>query len=274
MPELPEIETLRRSLDRSLPGRTIVRVDVRDRRLRTPVAARALRQRVAAHRVEGLGRRSKYLLVHLERGEVLVVHLGMSGRFVREPHAAPVLPHTHVILGLDDGTELRFQDPRRFGMLFVVRRDELGTHPRFVRLGPEPLAPDFSAALLRERARAARKPIKNVLMDAHVVVGVGNIYACESLYRARIHPGTPARRLSLPRWERLHQAVQAVLQQAVHDGGTTLQDFRDADGQYGAFQHRLQVYDRAGEACGRCGRSIRRMVQAGRSTYYCPGCQR
>lgn len=274
MPELPEIETLRRSLDRSLPGRTIVRVEVRDRRLRTPVAARALRERVVAHRVEALGRRSKYLLVHLERGEVLVVHLGMSGRFVRAPHGAPLSPHTHVILGLDDGTELRFQDPRRFGMVFVVRRDELGTHPRFVRLGPEPLGPEFSAQLLRERAAGARKPIKNVLMDAHVVVGVGNIYACESLYRARIHPGTPARRLALPRWERLHQAVQAVLQQAVHDGGTTLQDFRDADGQYGAFQHRLQVYDRAGEGCGRCGRPIRRIVQAGRSTYYCPGCQR
>ena len=273
MPELPEIETLRRSLARSLPGRSIVRVEVRDRRLRTPVAARALRERVVAHRVEAVGRRSKYLLVHLDRGEVLIVHLGMSGRFVRVAHTAPIVAHTHVILGLDDDTELRFQDPRRFGMVFVVRHDDLATHPRFARLGPEPLAPDFDAQTLRDRAGRARKPIKNVLMDAHVVVGVGNIYACESLHRARIHPRTPARRLSLLRWQRLHQAVREVLRQAVRDGGTTLQDFRDADGQYGAFQHRLQVYDRAGEPCARCGRSIRRIVQAGRGTFYCPGCQ-
>lgn len=274
MPELPEIETLRRSLERFLPGRMIVRVEVRDRRLRTPVAVRSLRERVAAHRVASVGRRSKYLLVHLDHDEVLVVHLGMSGRFVRLPHGEPHGPHTHVILELDDGTDLRFQDPRRFGMMFVVQRHALARHPRFARLGPEPLESGFDARILQERARAARKPIKNVLMDAHVVVGVGNIYACESLYRARIHPGTPARRLSVPRWARLHAAVREVLFQAVHEGGTTLQDFRDADGQYGAFQHRLHVYGRAGEACDRCGRGIRRIVQAGRSTFYCPGCQR
>lgn len=273
MPELPEIETLRRSLERFLPGRTFVRVAVRDRRLRTPVAARTLGARVAGHRVLGLRRRSKYLLVDLDGDEVLVVHLGMSGRFVRESHTAPVLPHTHVIFELDDGFELRFQDPRRFGMLFVVRRERLARHPRLAGLGPEPLADDFTAALLRERAGRSRKPIKNVLMDAHVVVGVGNIYACESLHRAGIHPSTPAQRLGPERWRRLHAAVRDVLRRAVQDGGTTLQDFRDADGQYGEFQHRLQVYDRRGEPCRRCGRGIRRIVQAGRSTFYCPGCQ-
>jgi formamidopyrimidine-DNA glycosylase len=274
MPELPEIETLRRSLARAVAGRTIRGAAVGRKPLRMRVSGAALRARVTGRRVEEVARRSKYLWLHLDDESVVVVHLGMSGRLVKVAASAPLEPHTHVRLPLDDGTELRFRDPRRFGMLFVVRRSELDTHPRFAELGPEPFAAEFDWQMLRQRARNSRRAIKNVLMDASVVVGVGNIYACESLHRARIHPTTPALRLSPARWQALHASVLEVLRDAVDAGGTTLQDFRDADGRDGAFQQRLRVYDRAGEDCRRCGRRIRRIVQGGRSTFYCPGCQR
>ena len=273
MPELPEVETVRRSLERSIIGRRFTAVTVHERRLRTPIAPAALRRDLIGRAVHAVKRRSKYLLLDLEGDRVLVLHLGMSGRFLREDHAAPRLPHTHVRIALDDGSELRFVDPRRFGMLFVVGRSEIDAHPRFAALGPEPLTPAFTAAALQARAGRARRAIKSVLMDAAVVVGVGNIYACESLYRAGIHPSTPARRLRAVRWARLHAAVQAVLEDALAARGTTLQDFRDSDGLDGGFQARLAVYGREGEPCARCRRRVRRIVQAGRGTFYCPGCQ-
>jgi formamidopyrimidine-DNA glycosylase len=266
VPELPEVETIRRSLEQRGLGRRIVGLEVRDTRLRTPVDLADLRARVAGATIEAVTRRSKYLLVHLRRGPVLVVHLGMSGRLDLVPEALPLAPHTHVRFQLAGGDELRFADPRRFGMLFLVDRAALGSHPRFARLGPEPLEPGFDAAYLHQRARGRRKPIKNFLMDAAIVVGVGNIYACEALHRAGVHPCTPVRRVSA--------AVCNVLQRALRHGGTTLTDYRDVDGRYGAFQYRLRVYGRDGLACRRCGRRVRRIVQAGRSTYYCPGCQR
>jgi formamidopyrimidine-DNA glycosylase len=197
----------------------------------------------------------------------------MTGSLVVCRAGAPLLPHTHVRLGLEPAGELRFADARRFGMLFVVRADDLAAEPRLARLGPEPFGPAFTAAYLQERARRVRKPIKNFLMDAAVVAGVGNIYATEALWRAGVHPRTAAGRLRQARWQRLHAAVLEVLAEALREGGTTLQDYRNAEGDAGAFQLRLGVYDRSGEACRRCGRPIRRIVQAGRSTFYCPGCQ-
>src|SRR2546422_5359956 len=273
MPELPEVETVRRGLERRILGRRIVRVEVREPRLRTPLAAAALRRKLLGRRIESLDRRAKYLLLHLSDAQVLVVHLGMTGRLAVEQADAPLRPHTHVRLGLDREGELRFADTRRFGMLFVVRQDRLSVHPRFVHLGPEPLGSDFSPEYLRRRAARVRKPIKNFLMDAAVVVGVGNIYATEALHRARVHPSTPAGRLGAQRLERLRAEVREVLTEALLAGGTTLQDFRDVDGREGDFQVDLRVYDREGEPCPRCGRTIRRIVQAGRSTFYCPGCQ-
>jgi formamidopyrimidine-DNA glycosylase len=273
MPELPEVETLRRSLEQRVLGKSISDLVVADRRLRVRIAPEKLRAALVGRTIASLGRRSKYLLVQLSDGQVLVVHLGMSGRLVLERADAPLLAHTHVRVRLDGAGELRFTDPRRFGMFFVVAADRLDRHPRFRKLGPEPFGPDFTLEYLNQRATGVRKPIKNFLMDAAVVVGVGNIYACESLYRAGIHPTTPARRIRADRLARLHRTVLEVLHAAVGDGGTTLQDFRDGDGRYGAFQHRLSVYGRVGEPCRRCGRNIRRIVQAGRSTFYCPGCQ-
>lgn len=273
MPELPEVETLRRSLEPRVLGRSIAALEVADRRLRMRIVPEKLRAALVGRTIASLGRRSKYLLVELSDGQVLVVHLGMSGRLVLEPSDAPIIAHTHVRLRLDGAGELRFTDPRRFGMLFVVAADRLERHPRFRSLGPEPFGPGFTPEYLQQRAAGVRKPIKNFLMDAAVVVGVGNIYACESLHRAGIHPTTPARRIRPDRLARLHRTVLEVLEAAVGDGGTTLNDFRDGNGRYGAFQHRLSVYGRSGEPCHRCGRRVRRIVQAGRSTFYCPGCQ-
>ena len=267
MPELPDIETLRRGLAPRLRDRTIARVQVLNPNLRTRLRPAVLRRRLHGRRIVRVGRRAKYLLLELGDAQVLVVHLGMSGRFLLLPASAPLAPHTHVRLGLDDGQELRFVDPRRFGMFFVVSGAAVQTHRRFVGLGPEPLEADFTPAYLQWRARGVRRPVKNFLMDAAVVVGVGNIYACEALHRAQVHPATPAARLRLPRWQRVHAAVRDTLEAALGQGGTTIADFRAADGSVGGFQVHLAVYGRAGDACGRCGRRIRRSVQAGRSTY-------
>lgn len=274
MPELPEVETIRRGLERRVIGCRITRVEIAEPRLRTPLDASALRASLVGRAITAVRRRSKYLLLDLSGDQVLVLHLGMSGRLVLVPPQAAVAPHTHVRLGLGREGELRFADPRRFGMLFVVESGELGVHPRFAHLGPEPLEPGFDAEALRTRADRVRKPIKNFLLDGAVVAGVGNIYACETLFLAGIHPRRAAGRLGVERWRALHAALRTVLGRAIRDGGTTLQDFRDADGRYGGFQRRLRVYGREGEACRRCNRKVRRIVQSGRSTFYCPGCQR
>lgn len=273
MPELPEVETIRRGLERHLVGRRIERVLVRDSRLRIPVDEVELDRWLPGRRIAALGRRAKYLLVHLEDDRILVVHLGMTGRLWIEDPATPILPHTHVILDLEGYRQLRFHDTRRFGMFFVLSAAELPQHPRFAHLGPEPLEDGFDLAYLRRRALQARKPIKNLLMDANVVVGVGNIYATEALYAAGVHPRTPAARLGAERLARVRRAVRQLLRRAVHVGGTTLRDYRDAEGRSGSFQTRLRVYGMQGRACGQCGRKIRRIVQSGRSTFYCPGCQ-
>jgi len=274
MPELPEVETIRRGLERRVIGCRITGIEIAEPRLRTPLVAAALRAALVGRAITAVRRRSKYLLPDLSGDQVLVLHLGMTGRVLLVPPRAETVPHTHVRFLLDREGELRFADPRRFGMIFVAPRADLGVHPRFARLGPEPLEPGFDADTLRLRAVGVRKPIKNFLLDAAVVAGVGNIYACEALYRAGIHPRRAAGKLGVARWQALHAALRAILGRAIRDGGTTLQDFRDSDGRYGAFQRRLQVYGREGEACRRCGRTVRRIVQSGRSTFYCPGCQR
>jgi len=273
MPELPEVETVRRSLARRIVGRAVTGCIVRETRFRTPIDRAALQVALRDRRVVGVERRSKYLLIALAGEDVLVLHLGMSGRLDLVRRGTSLLPHTHVQLELDGGDELRFSDPRRFGMLFVTSRASLPAHPRFADLGIEPFDRGFTADYLLGCARTSRRPVKNFLMDARVVVGVGNIYASEALHRARVRPSTSVRRLSPQRMRSVHAAVRAVLAAAVRAGGTTLQDFRDTDGHAGRFRVRLRVYDRDGEACRRCGRTIRRIVQAGRSTFYCPGCQ-
>jgi formamidopyrimidine-DNA glycosylase len=273
VPELPEVETIRRGLEPLLTGRRVVGVMVRERRLRQPVAKRALgRLRGAA--VTSVGRRSKYLLVGTDAGLTLLIHLGMTGRLWVADAARPPRPHEHLVFGLDDGRTLRFADPRRFGLVEVVPDRRLGTHPSLRDLGPEPLEEGVTGGSLRATTRGRRKPIKNFLMDTRSIAGVGNIYACEALHRAGVHPRRAVGRVGPEAWDRLATAVKAVLREAIEAGGTTLRDFYNAAEEAGEFAVALRVYDREGRPCRRCGSAIRRIVQAGRATFYCPRCQR
>ncbi len=274
MPELPEVEVLRRSLEPRLLGRSITGLTVRSGALREPVDEAALRAGTLGRRIEALRRRSKYLLIDLAGGSTLIVHLGMSGRLTVAPGAAPAEPHEHLAFALSGGERLRFRDPRRFGVVFARPTVGLDEDRHFRGLGPEPLAAGFAGGVLAAAARGRRGPVKPFLMDASVVVGVGNIYASESLHRAGVHPARSVARISRARWERLAESVVDVLSQAIAEGGTTLNDFADGAGNSGYFQVSLAVYDRAGEPCPRCAAPVRQSVHAGRSTYYCPRCQR
>jgi formamidopyrimidine-DNA glycosylase len=271
VPELPEVETTRRGLEPHVRGRRIAALKLYERRLRWPVAAR-LGATVAGQRIRGIGRRGKYLLLELESG-TLLLHLGMSGNLRALPASAPRLPHDHFDLVLDSGVALRFNDPRRFGSLLYVRGDPLA-HPLLAHLGPEPLSRAFDTACLWKVTRGRRVAVKQLLMNSRLVVGVGNIYASEALFRARIRPSRPARSLRRAEVARLVRAVRTVLERAIRAGGTTLRDYLRADGSPGYFRQRLYVYERAGKACRRCGTPVRAIVQGQRSTYYCPSCQK
>ena len=274
MPELPEVEVLRRSLERPLVGDRFEAVHVHFPTLREPLCERRLR-RLEGRRVVGLRRRAKYLWIDASGGETLVVHLGMSGRLTLVDRTAPLVEHEHLGFELASGRRLRFRDPRRFGVAFVASTEDLDRDRHFRHLGVEPLSPGFDGARLAGLARGRTVPVKSFLMDASVVVGVGNIYASEALYRARIHPRRSVARIARRRFEVLAAAVREVLGEAIEQGGTTLNDFADGDGNSGYFQVSLDVYDREGQACrAACGASIRRIVTSNRSTYYCPRCQR
>ena len=274
MPELPEVEVLRMSLEPRLLGRRFEGVEVRSPALREPLDRRALGA-LAGRRVTALRRRAKYLWIDLEGDRTLTIHLGMSGRLTVAPRDAPVERHEHLAFQLDGVRErLRLVDPRRFGLAFALPTGRLADDRHFVHLGPEPLGPDLTADYLRSAARGRRGPIKTFLMDARIVVGVGNIYASEALWHARVHPKRSVARVSLATWGRLRDAVRNVLGGAIDQGGTTLNDFMDGEGNAGYFQISLAAYDREGEPCHRCEREVRRLVQSNRSTYYCPGCQR
>ncbi len=264
---------LRRSLAPHLLGRTIEAVTVRNGDLRETVDQPRLRRRVANRDVLDLRRRSKYLLIDLSGGSTLVVHLGMSGRLTLAERDTPPEPHEHVTFDLSGGEVLRFRDPRRFGMVFALPTATLMEDRRFAHLGVEPLD-GLDADAMWRLSRGRKAPIKAFLMDARNVVGVGNIYASEALFRAGVHPKRAAGRISRERWELLSEAVVAVLNQAVAEGGTTLNDFADGDGAPGYFQVSLSVYGREKGPCPSCGAPVRRIVQSNRSTFYCVACQR
>jgi formamidopyrimidine-DNA glycosylase len=269
MPELPEVEVTRRGLARALAGRRVSAVAVREPRLRwrVPEAVRALPGRT----LRAVRRRAKYLLLDCGDG-LLIVHLGMSGSLRVLPAGTAPGRHDHVDVEFGDRL-LRLRDPRRFGAVLWSAASG-APHPLLAHLGVEPLSRAFDGRRLHAMTRGHRAAIKTFLMDARRVVGVGNIYASESLFRARIDPRTPAGRLSPGRCARLARAVQATLRAAIRSGGASLRDFVGSDGAYGCFQLRARVYERDGLACRRCGARVRRIVQGQRSTYYCPGCQR
>lgn len=269
MPELPEVETTRRGLSPWLVGRTLKRIVVRNPRLRWPVPD-DLEARLGGLTLEAIDRRGKYLLFGF--GAVTqIVHLGMSGSLRLAGVGEPAALHDHVDWLFDDGSVLRLRDPRRFGA--VLWTEDAAHHPLLVHLGPEPLTPAFDAGYLHSQCRRRSSAIKHVIMDAQVVVGVGNIYASESLFHAGIRPTTAARRLSRPACERLVAAIGNVLAAAIAAGGSSLRDYVASDGELGYFQLQTRVYDREGLPCRICGTPIRRIVQGQRATFYCPACQ-
>jgi formamidopyrimidine-DNA glycosylase len=275
MPELPEVETVVRGLRPHLEGRSLARVTVRRRDLRTAFP-RDLATRLTGRRIEWLARRAKYILVALDDGNVLVVHLGMSGRMLVASPAAAAAPHDHVEFETDQGVRIVYNDPRRFGLMTLVDQRRLERHRLFRGLGPEPLGNVFNAVALSAALRHKRTPIKSALLDQRVVAGLGNIYVCEALFRAGISPRRLAASVAGVRAERLVPAIRAVLEEAIAAGGSSLKDYRQSTGELGYFQHRFAVYDRAGSPCPgcTCKVAVRRIVQAGRSTFYCAHRQR
>ncbi len=271
MPELPEVETTRRGLAPHLTGHQITGVTVRQPQLRWPVPC-GLAATLRGRTIEAVERRGKYLLLRFAHG-TLILHLGMSGSLYLVAAGTAAGKHDHLDLGLDSGLMLRLTDPRRFGAVLWTRADPL-QHELLRELGPEPLDDAFDGAYLATRAQGRKAAIKLLIMDSKVVVGVGNIYANEALFRAGIDPRRPAGRVAAARLGRLAVAIKAVLREAIQQGGTTLRDFVGGDGKPGYFAQQLRVYGREGESCPQCGGTVRSVRLGQRSTYYCPVCQR
>jgi formamidopyrimidine-DNA glycosylase len=293
MPELPEVETVRRGLQPVMEGARIVKAEARRGDLRRPLPKDFVK-RLEGRIVTGLGRRAKYLLADLSSGEVLMMHLGMSGSFrvtqekdentpgeFHHPRAED-RAHDHIVFHMSSGARIAFNDPRRFGLMLLVPRTELADHPLMKAIGPEPLGNEFDAAMLAAACRDKKTSLKAALSDQKVVAGLGNIYVCEALHRARLSPkrqaSTIATRAGAPtaRAEVLVGAIKAVLQDAIKAGGSSLRDHRRTDGELGYFQHHFRVYDREGAPCVTpgCKGTVKRIVQTGRSTFYCPTCQK
>ena len=283
MPELPEVETLRRSLVAGLKGKTIAAVQKLRPDLRFPLP-KNLSRRLTGTRITDIARTGKYLLFHTGRDDILLVHLGMSGtlRLRRANANAPLPAHTHVVFTLQGGASLTYADPRRFGFMQLFAAKHASRNPHLAKLGPDPLSQPLDAGFLCRRLGNSRRPIKNALMDQSLIAGLGNIYCCEALFRAGISPLCQSAALvgkrNQPRLRlhRLLQAIDATLHDALRAGGSSISDWLDADGETGYFQHIFQVYDRAGEPCPRrgCNGTIRRILQSNRSSFYCPRCQR
>src|SRR5712671_5348137 len=293
MPELPEVETVRRGLQPVMEGARIEKVEARRGDLRRPLPKNFVK-RIEGRTVTGLGRRAKYLLVDLSSGEVLLMHLGMSGSFRVAKARSERTPggyyhdrsanavHDHVVFHMSSGARISFNDPRRFGMMKLVPRAQLDQEPLLRALGPEPLGNEFDSAMLARACKGKKTSLKAALSDQKVVAGLGNIYVCEALHRARLSPkrqaSTIATRAGAPtaRAEVLVGAIKAVLQDAIKAGGSSLRDHRQTDGELGYFQHHFRVYDREGARCVTpgCNGTVKRIVQSGRSTFYCPTCQK
>ena len=272
MPELPEVETIRRSLAPLVEGRRVASVEVRRRDLRRPIP-QGLESRLRARRISQLERRGKYLIVRMDRGAPLTIHLGMSGRFLHQavPGVVAVQAHDHLVINLDDKSRLVLNDPRRFGMVFLDETEDIA---ELARLGPEPFdESDFSAAYLFALRKKTKRTVKDVLMDQRVVAGLGNIYVNELLYTARVRPTRRLNTLTRAECKRVVSSTRAVLGEAIEHRGSTISDFLDGIGRRGGYQWRRRVYDRKDESCASCNSAIKAIVIGQRSTFYCPSCQ-
>jgi formamidopyrimidine-DNA glycosylase len=273
MPELPEVETICRSLNELLPGRTIEAVTVLERRLRTRVQ-RSFEKSVSGRKIRAVGRRGKYICITLEGRLVWICHLGMSGKLIHVPNEKPREKHDHIVARLDNGHELRYHDPRRFGLVAVVRAEEAGSCIHFRGLGPDPLEPAFDGRYLHDQARGSRRRARDFLLDQKVVAGLGNIYVNEILFRSGVRPTTRAFRLRRGGSETIARVTREVLEEAIAMRGTSFSDYRDGRDRKGEFQNFLRVYDREGESCGTCCNPIKRVVLGNRSAFYCRACQK
>lgn len=281
MPELPEVETVRRGLSPAMQGRRIERLEVNRPDLRFPFPDR-FRERVEGARIVHMGRRAKFLVTELSTKDALIMHLGMSGRFTvnnrdtadfhHDPGTNPA--HDHVVFHMEGGATVTYNDPRRFGFMELWPLAELDTYPRVEHLGPEPLSNGFSSAYLNEALSEKAAPIKAALLDQAIIAGLGNIYVCEALFRSGISPRRKARSVAGKRAERLAPAINDVIAEAIAAGGSSISDFASASGELGYFQKHFHVYDREGEPCDTCGNVVQRIVQSGRSTFFCGTCQR
>ncbi|KAA3638302.1 MAG: bifunctional DNA-formamidopyrimidine glycosylase/DNA-(apurinic or apyrimidinic site) lyase [Proteobacteria bacterium] len=270
MPELPEVETTRRGLQQYILDKTIDRVTVHQAQLRWPIPSNIVD--ITGQRITELRRRGKYLLIKLSDGRHLIIHLGMSGSMSVVTASQSLKKHDHFVADLVGGQSLRFHDPRRFGCI-LLSDDRPELHPLLASLGPEPLSEEFNGEWLKNAARNRTVAVKNFIMNAQVVVGVGNIYASEALFKAGIHPKRTASRISLQRYQTLAEDIKSVLKQAIRAGGTTLQDFSDSDGKPGYFQQQLLVYGRDKQACTVCHKPIKKLSIGNRSSFFCPHCQ-
>ena len=279
MPELPEVETVTRGLTPVMEGHVIDHVVQRRPNLRFPFPENFV-GRMAGRKVDQLTRRAKYILGYLDDGQVLLIHLGMSGRMTIHDDRTVAVPapekHDHVDFVMRGGAVVRFTDPRRFGVITLIAADEVTSHKMLAGIGPEPLGNAFNAAVLAAGIAKRASPIKTVLLDQKLVAGLGNIYVCEALFRSGIAPNRLAKDLKLAEIDRLYREIRLVLEDAILAGGSSLKDHRQANGELGYFQHNFRVYGREGDGCNapECDSTIERMVQAGRSTFFCPTCQR
>ena len=275
MPELPEVEHVVRALSRAVRGRRILAAELRLPRLLAGSAPATFKRKLRGARIDAISRRGKYILFELDSGQVLVVHLRMTGKFLAIGPEQPLPPYPHAVFYLDDDRRLVFCDMRQFGRMRLVKADALSRLPQIATLAPEPFSEDFSLAYFVKMLAKSRRSLKQLLLDQTRVLGLGNIYASEALFLAGINPLKSADTLSKPRAAKLHQAIRNILQEAIDAGSTLRIDLSDGNGSYfGTTERFWRVYERAGEPCVNCGTKIRRVVQGGRSTYYCPKCQR
>jgi len=272
MPELPEVETVLRGLKPELIGRILTKIEQRRENLRFPIPEDFV-VRLTGQKIRQLSRRAKYILVHTENGQVMILHLGMSGRVMIHNDTPDLQKHDHLVFVTDAGRHIVYNDARRFGFVDLTTDEDLPTHRFFHHLGPEPLSNEFSGPVLYKALKQKKTPIKSALLDQRIVAGLGNIYVCEALYHAKIRPTRQANRITKAEAEILTRQIKTVLDKAIAAGGSSLRDYRQASGELGYFQHQWAVYGKAGLPCPGCGYEIRRIVQSGRSSFYCPACQ-
>jgi len=274
MPELPEVEVIKQGLQRHLPGRRVLDIFASNKKLRLPMPRKYLKEFIRGSQIQAVDRRAKFLLITMDNGAILIVHLGMTGRLGLFSDDAPKIKHDHLRLQLDNNTQLRFNDIRRFGSIQVIPPFDSLDNTMLFHIGPEPFAEEYNASYLHKFAKGRERPVKNFLMDSRIVAGIGNIYACEILFYAGINPGKKIKNLTKRQWQKVVTATHHVLKKAIAGGGTTISDFVNESGKRGYFQLELQTYGRQGKSCRSCECVISKITMAGRSTFFCPECQK